>query len=117
MSALRSRSSIATASSCHQGQSPGAAEPNLALRPGHSVFKEPYLTLVGSAGWGNPVAGGAGYGIAGAIPVESGYGQNDPAALATLRPLQYLSYSSRLIELAASGQHYDVKVDPRTCTD
>lgn len=97
---------------CHQGQSPGAAEPNLALRPGHDVFKEPYLTLVGSAGWGNPVASGAGYGIAGAIPVESGYGQNDPAALATLRPLQYLSYSSRLIELAASGQHHDVKVDP-----
>ena len=45
----------------------------LTLRPGVSVFKEPYLTLVGPAGWGNPVPnrGQAGYGIAGAIPVET----------------------------------------------
>ena len=98
---------------CHQGKAPGPAEPNLALRPGHSVFKEPYLTLVGPAGWDNPVRGGRpGYGIAGAIPVESAYGQNDPRALATLRPMQYLSYRSRLIELAASGRHYAVKADP-----
>lgn len=98
---------------CHQGKEPGPAEPNLALRPGHSVFKEPYLTLVGPAGWGNPVGGGRpGYGIAGAIPVESSYGQNDPGALTTLRPMQYLAYKSRLIELAASGKHYDVRVDP-----
>jgi hypothetical protein len=98
---------------CHQGKEPGAAEPNLALRPGHSVFREPYLTLVGPAGWGNPIAGGRpGYGIAGAIPVESNYGQNDPAALTTLRPMQYLSYRSRLVELAASGKHYDVQADP-----
>ena len=26
--------------------------------------------------------------------------------------MQYLSYKSRLVELAASGKHYDVKVDP-----
>jgi len=100
---------------CHAGSAGAAAEPNLALRPGHSVFKEPYLTLVGSAGWANPVAAGRpGYGIAGAIPVESSYGQNDPAALATLPPMQYLSYKSRLIELAASGKHYDVKADPES---
>ena len=98
---------------CHRGEAPGSAEPNLVLRPGHSVFKEPYLTLVGSAGWGNPIgAGGPGYGIAGAIPVESGYGQNDPEGLATLRPMQYLSYNSRLVGLAADGEHYGVKADP-----
>ena len=98
---------------CHDGTSEGSEEPHLALRPGHSVFKEPYLTLVGSAGWGNPVPGGRpGYGIAGAIPVESRYGQNDPEALTTLRPMQYLSYRSRLIELASKGAHYDVEVDP-----
>jgi hypothetical protein len=98
---------------CHQGREPGPAEPNLTLRPGQSVFQEPYLTLVGSAGWGNPIgAGRPGYGIAGAIPVESSYGQNDPAALTTLRPLQYLAAKSRLVELAASGRHYDVRVDP-----
>jgi hypothetical protein len=94
---------------CHQGQA-DSTEPNLALRPGHSVFKEPYLTLVGPAGWGNPIGGGRpGYGIAGAIPVESGYGQNNPKALETLRPMQYLSYKSRLVELASSGEHYDVE--------
>jgi hypothetical protein len=98
---------------CHQGREPGAAEPNLALRPGHNVFKEPYLTLVGSAGWGNPVPGGRpGYGIAGAIPVESSYDQNHPAALTTLRPRQYLSGASRLIELASNGKHYGVQADP-----
>ncbi|MCY2951544.1 MAG: hypothetical protein NTU53_06150 [Planctomycetota bacterium] len=97
---------------CHQGKAKGSDEPNLVLRPGHSVFKEPYLTLVGSAGWQNPVAPGRpGYGIAGAIPVESIYGQNDPNALTTLRPMQYLSYKSRLVELAASGKHYNVKAD------
>ena len=97
---------------CHAGTVAAPAKPNLVLRPGHNVFKEPYLTLVGSAGWGNPVAGGGpGYGIAGAIPVESRYGQNDPKALATLPPMQHLSYKSRLIDLASSGKHYDVKVD------
>jgi hypothetical protein len=98
---------------CHDGQAEDAALPNLALRPGVDVFKEPYLTLVGSAGWGNPIAGGQpGYGIAGAIPVESQYGQNDPDALTTLPPMQYLSYKSRLVDLAAGGKHYDVKADP-----
>lgn len=97
---------------CHHGEGKDSYKPNLVLRPGHDVFKQPYLTLVGGAGWGNPVQGGGpGYGIAGAIPVESGFGQNDPNALVTLRPMQYLSYKSRLIELAASGKHYDVKVD------
>jgi len=100
---------------CHQGQAPGPAEPNLALRPGHNVFKEPYLTLVGPAGWGNPVPnkGQPGYGIAGAIPVESmDPTMNDPRAYATLRPMQYLSARSRLVELASSGKHYGVKADP-----
>ncbi len=96
---------------CHRGDK-ASSEPNLALRPGHSVFKEPYLTLVGPAGWGNPVRPGKpGYGIAGAIPVEI-YDQNDPQALVTLRPMQYLSRSSRLIDLAASGKHYEVRVPP-----
>jgi hypothetical protein len=98
---------------CHRRDAPKFAEPDLTLRPGHDVFKEPYLTLVGAAGWGNPVgAGRPGYGIAGAIPVESAYGPGDTRGLTTLRPMQYLSYKSRLVELSASGKHYDVKVDP-----
>jgi hypothetical protein len=97
---------------CHQGRTGVSTEPDLRLRPGVNVFKEPYLTLVGPAGWGNPIKGGPGYGIAGAIPVESRYGPNDPQGLATLRPLQYLAGKSRLIELAAGGAHHGVKVDP-----
>jgi hypothetical protein len=85
------------------------------LRAGASVFKEPYLTLVGGAGWQNPIASRKqpGYGIAGAIPVETmDETKLDPRGLATLRPLTTLSYTSRLIDLAASGRHYDVRVDP-----
>jgi len=100
---------------CHQGKADARKVMDLTLRPGHNVFKEPYLTLVGSAGWGNPVPnkGQPGYGIAGAIPVESmDPTMNDPKAYATLRPKQYLSYRSRLVELAMSGKHYGVKADP-----
>jgi hypothetical protein len=35
-----------------------------------------------------------------------------PAGLTTLRPMQYLSAASRLIELASSGRHHQVQVDP-----
>lgn len=100
---------------CHHG--PGTDEPNLALRPSVHLFKEPYLTLVGSAGWGNPIPnrGQPGYGIAGTIPVESiAQSTNDPAVLTTLRPMQYLSYKSRLVDLASSGKHHGVKADPES---
>jgi hypothetical protein len=111
---------------CHQGQGSARSVLDLTLRPGWDVFKEPYLTLVGSALW---VAGGQnigsvalprpdapGYGIAAPIPVYmlgARYDDhNDPAALATLPPMRYLSYGSRLIELAGSGRHYGVRADP-----
>ncbi len=96
---------------CHDGKAREAAEPNLSLRPGRSVFKEPYLTLVGPAGWDNPVRGGPGYGISGAIPVESAQNQMDPKGLTTLRPMQYLSANSHLVDLASNGKHYGVKAD------
>ena len=98
---------------CHQGEGKGRRKLDLTLRPGHSVFKEPYLTLVGPAGWGNPVPGRgrAGYGIAGAIPVEN-WGQSNPKSYATLRPMQFLSPKSKLIERVSSGRHHDVKASP-----
>jgi len=113
---------------CHQGDGEARKDCDLSLRPApgefRQHFKEPYLTLIGKAAW--PVAlpddGRPGYGIADALPV---YGMraadaypNDPATDArstiqrTLRPMRYLSYRSRLIELAASGKHYDVQADP-----
>lgn len=99
---------------CHQGQAPGSYEPDLRLRPGHGPFKEPYITLVGPAAWGySAPANRPGYGIAGIIPVESiDPTMNDPRAYATLRPMQYLSSKSRLVELASNGKHYGVRVDP-----
>ena len=77
-SALPSRCWTATASSATKA---AKIRRNRTSRcgPVHNVFKEPYLTLVGPAGWGNPGRRRRrpGYGIAGAIPVESRYDQND----------------------------------------
>jgi hypothetical protein len=95
---------------CHSGEGEGQAQPNLALRRGDGVFKEPYLTLIGPIGFGlnnKPHTPG----LAGALMCEN-YEQSDPASYATLRPLQHLSYTSPLIDLCLSGRHYDVKLEP-----
>ena len=100
--------------SCHQGDGEARSKLDLTLRPAVDVFKEPYLTLVGSAGWGNPVAdhGQPGYGFADVMPVETiDPSMNHPMALATFPPYQYLSSRSRLIERMRSGEHHGVKVD------
>jgi hypothetical protein len=41
-----------------------------------------------------------------------GYDTRDPAAYVTPKPMTRLSYKSKLIEMASSGKHHDVKVDP-----
>ena len=95
---------------CHQNGGKGQKKLDLTLRPGPGVFKEPYLTLVGHAQFCRldvPRCPG----IAGAIMAEN-YKQSDPASYITLRPMQYLSYTSKLIEIAMSGKHNAVKVDP-----
>jgi len=99
---------------CHQGKGKGRKKLDLTLRPGHGPFKEPYLTLVGAAGWGSPARGGrGGYGIAGAIPVETlDRTTRHPKAYVTLRPMRYLSYKSELVARAMSGKHHKVKADP-----
>jgi hypothetical protein len=89
---------------CHQGDGEARETLDLTLRPGHRMFTEPYLTLVGPRDRHD-------VGIAGAIKVEA-YDINDPQSLATLPPLTTLSYRSKLIELAMSGEHYEVKLDP-----
>jgi hypothetical protein len=43
-----------------------------------------------------------------------GYGQVDPKAYVTPPPMTALSYRSRLVELASSGKHHGVKVDPES---
>lgn len=94
---------------CHQGEGEGRKKLDLTLRPGHLMFKEPYVTLVGGAQYSgvDPKRKG----IAGAMMVEN-YDQSDPASYVTMRPMQHLSYTSKLIEIAMTGKHNDVKVDP-----
>ncbi len=97
---------------CHQGAGEGRASLDLTLRPGQGVFKEPYLTLIGPIGFGlNRKSQPAG--IAGAIMCEN-FEMSDPESYATMRPLQYLSYASPLVELCRAGWHYDVMLDPKS---
>jgi hypothetical protein len=100
---------------CHGGGGEARQVLDLTERPGFLSFDETYMLLTGYPSWGAPYQKPEnpppGFGIANMIMVE-GYGQIDPAAYRTPEPMTYLSYKSRLIDLAASGQHYDVQVDP-----
>ncbi|MBN2310275.1 MAG: hypothetical protein JXR94_14970 [Candidatus Hydrogenedentes bacterium] len=96
---------------CHQGEGAGREKLDLTLRPGDRwFFKEPYATLVGPAYMATTAAEGP-PGIAGALMAEN-FGLSDPASYTTFRPLKHLSYTSKLIDIALSGTHHGVKVDP-----
>jgi len=99
---------------CHEGQGEAVKTLDLTPRPGFLDFAEPYFVLTGRPSWGKPYVVPEtqipGFGIANVLMVE-GYGTTDPAAYRTPKPMTYLSYKSRLIELCTSGKHYDVKVD------
>ncbi|MHC4176382.1 MAG: LamG-like jellyroll fold domain-containing protein [Planctomycetota bacterium] len=100
---------------CHQGDGEARETLDLTLRPGWLMFNEPYVTLTGKPSWGQPYRRPEnpppGWGIANMLMVE-GYDQRDPKAYQTPAPMTALSYKSRLIDLASSGEHYDVRVDP-----
>ncbi len=91
---------------CHQGSGEARKKLDLTLRPGYRMFKEPYVTLVGGAQFSgvDPKQKG----IAGAIMVEN-YEQSDPQSYLTLRPMQHLSYTSKLIDIAMRDEY---KIDP-----
>lgn len=99
---------------CHQGDAPGRQTLDLTRRPGYAMFDEPYVTLTGRPTWGSkyvtPQNPPPGFGIADTILVE-GYDKTSPEAYVTPAPMTRLSYRSRLIELASSGQHHGVKLD------
>jgi len=100
---------------CHQGDGKARATLDLTLRPSAPIFPEPYHTLIGRPSWGQPYQAPEklppGFGIAGMLMVE-GYSTVDPAAYITPKPMTALSYRSKLIDIASSGKHHDVKVDP-----
>ncbi|HUS90421.1 MAG TPA: LamG-like jellyroll fold domain-containing protein [Phycisphaerae bacterium] len=100
---------------CHQGAGKAVAKLDMTPRPGFLIFEQPYVIFTGRPAWGRPYlrpeTPPPGWGIAGMLMVE-GYGQRDPAGYTTPEPMAHLSYSSRLIEIASSGRHNDVRVDP-----
>jgi len=100
---------------CHQGTGDARDVLDLTFRPGYLMFNEPYVTLTGHPTWGRPYEQPEktppGFGIANTILVES-YDQRDPAAYRTTEPMTRLSYRSPLIDIASSGRHYGVRVDP-----
>ena len=111
---------------CHEGDAEGRKVFDTTERPGFMMFSEPYVTLIGAPNWGAPgnlptgAWGGGrvlgdqerppGFDIAGTLHVEA-YDQRDPNAYITLKPMTTLSYKSRLIDLASSGEHYGLKMD------
>lgn len=100
---------------CHQGDGEGRKTLDLTDRLGFLIFSEPYLLLTGRPAWGRPYEKPEnpppGFGIANILHVE-GYDQRDPRAYQTPPPMTALSLHSKLIEIASSGQHYEVRVDP-----
>ncbi len=110
---------------CHQGDGEARKDFDLTLRPAETTyrelftkqlspqaFKEPYLSLIGQTAYSYLEIPNQ-EGIAGAMKAEDFAPRTgDPSGYKTLRPMTYLSYTSRLIEMASSGTHYDVKVDP-----
>lgn len=99
---------------CHQGDGEGRKVVDFTDRPGFLIFSEPYMLLTGRPAWGRPYEKPEdpprGFGIANILHVE-GYDQLDPVAYQTPPPMTALSYRSRLIDIASSGEHHDVKVD------
>ncbi len=99
---------------CHQGNGPARETLDLTRRPGFLMFDEPYVTLIGRPTWSVPYEAPQdpppGFGIADTILVEA-YATTDPKAYQTPEPMTRLSYASRLVAIASSGEHYGVKVD------
>ena len=102
---------------CHQGGGKGRAKLDLTLRPSTDggVFPEPYLTItLGKkrklANFPSDCEGG----IAGTILAENQPWR--PGDYGTLPPMTALSFKSKLVDIAASGKHHDVKVDPLNLT-
>lgn len=117
--------------SCHAGDGEARKIFDTTLRPGFIHFKEPYITLIGNPAWAreqktyrpgslNAWNGPSepeldkeppGFGIADTILVEA-YTTTDPAGYSTPKPMEKLSYASRLINKYCQPEHYGVKLSP-----
>jgi hypothetical protein len=103
---------------CHNGQPPNPT-PDLTAR--HSAAGKAYeLENVIDLGWGVGPRQWSLFsdsylylirsGVSGVMLVEN-YLQQDPQAYQTAPPMKHLSYTSRLLHMASSGEHHDVRVD------
>ena len=98
---------------CHQGAGDGRDDLDLTFRPSTDggSYTEPYLTLtLGKkrqiSRFATTLSGG---GIAGTLlPMASGF---TPEHDVTLPPMTAMSYKSKLVDYATSGEHYQVQVD------
>lgn len=117
--------------SCHSGDGEAKEIFDTTLRPGFLHFKEPYITLIGNPSWAAPPkiyrsgsrtawsnpseaelpVAPPGFGIADTIHVEA-YATTDPAGYAMPKPMEKLSYASRLINKYCDESHYGVKLSP-----
>jgi hypothetical protein len=100
---------------CHRGDGKGRKKLDMTPKPGFLGFDETYWLFTGRPAWGRPYVPPKnpppGFGIADMIMVE-GYDQRDPKGYRTPEPMTKLSYRSRLIHIASSGEHHDLEVDP-----
>ncbi len=99
---------------CHQGEGDGRDDLDLTFRPSTDggSYTEPYLTLtLGKKRQINRFAITlSGGGIAGTLlPMASGF---TPEHDITLPPMTAMSYKSKLVDYAISGDHHKVQVDP-----
>jgi hypothetical protein len=99
---------------CHQGDGKGREKLDMTFRPSEDggSYTEPYLTLtLGKertvARFAESLCGG---GVAGSLlPMAS---PRPPEVDRTLAPMTAMSYRSKLVANATSGQHNKVQVDP-----
>jgi hypothetical protein len=99
--------------SCHQGDGEARNVVDFTDRPGFLIFSAPYMLLTGNPTWGQPYRKPEnpppGFGYADMLMIE-GYDPRDARAYSTPPPMTALSYRSRLIQLASSGEHHGVRV-------
>lgn len=99
---------------CHQGDGQGREKLDLTLRPGSfGIFREPYVTLtLGELATrhGDFPARRETHGIAGTLIAQQAPWR--PVDYLTVPPLSTLSYRSPLVQIAGSGQHHDVRMEP-----
>ena len=115
--------------SCHSGDGEAKEIFDTTLRPGFLHFKEPYVTIIGNPMWakeqkiyrpGSLTPWNAptepeledpppGFGIADTILVEA-FNTIDPEGYTTPKPMEKLSYASRLINKYCQPEHYGVQL-------